>query len=73
MKRIRMAVRQWWNGEYVPYRREPGNDLIIIGGDEKRHWTADAARGVVAFAQKEWKWLIGFFLALAGLYLALPA
>ena len=70
MPSIRRSIRQWWDGRYVPYENDPRSQLVFIGGGQEWHWTAKAARAVVFFAAKEWRWLIPVLLTCFGLFIA---
>lgn len=75
MATIREKLQVWWNGRFIPYENNPSSGVFFIGGDYEWHWTARAARAVAFFLQREWKWMIGTALAVAGLlvaYLRLP-
>ncbi|SFD81343.1 hypothetical protein SAMN04488049_1358 [Tritonibacter multivorans] len=34
---LRSKVRQWWQGEFVPYENDPNTDLFFVGGWQRRH------------------------------------
>lgn len=67
----RKAVRQWWNGRFVPYDNDPHSGLVFIGGTTEHHWTAAFARRLWAFWRAEWKWILGFMVAIGGLVIGL--
>ena len=50
--KLRSAVRNWYEGKYLPYENDPRSILVFIGGDHKRHWTARVVRVLVEF----WHW-----------------
>ena len=50
--KLRSAVRNWYEGKYLPYENDPRSTLVFIGGDHKRHWTARVVRVLVEF----WHW-----------------
>lgn len=64
------TIKKWYEGEFVEYENDPNSLVVMIGGDYKRHWTAEIARRLVAFYLAHWKWLWGFVASLMGLYLA---
>jgi hypothetical protein len=43
----------------------------IIGIWSDRHWTSSVVHSVIDFHKKEWKWALGFYVALIGLGLRL--
>ncbi len=61
--KIKDAVYRWYEGEYIPHENRPGAAIAFVGGWYRRHWTALAARAVLEFCAREWKWLLGFLLA----------
>ena len=63
-------VRRWWEGVYIEYENDPNSGVVIIGGDQRWHWSALIARGLVGFVFKEWKWIFSASIALAGLAIA---
>ena len=66
--RIAGAVSNWFQGEYVPYDNPPDSGVFIVGGYHKRHWTASAVATIWRFVAAEWKWLLGFIVAVLALY-----
>jgi len=64
---MRERIRAWWEGKFVPYDDDPDNGVFVMGGFTHRHWTSRAARAVVGFLGREWKWVIGTLIALVGL------
>jgi len=42
-----------------------------MGGYRQRHWTARCARAVIDFSMREWKWVIGTIIAVAGMIIAI--
>jgi hypothetical protein len=65
--KFRSAVRDWYQGKYVPPKNDPSSDLVFTIGDYERHWTATAARTLSAFWFKDWKWIIGAAVTIAAL------
>lgn len=45
--------------------------MVIISGTYERHWTARVVRVLVKFYLREWKWVWGTSIALAGLCVVL--
>lgn len=68
---IKQKFRDWYEGEFVPYENPPDSSVIIMGGYQKRHWTAKFVRGLGEFYMKEWKWIIGILLTITGLVIGL--
>lgn len=66
--RTKTAISTWYQGTYTPYENLPGSPLIFVGGDYHRHWTARAARAIVEFIAREWKWIIGTGVAIAAVF-----
>lgn len=69
-QRFRIAVHGWWEGEYVSYDNHPNSPLVFIGGEYHRHWTARWAQMILGFLGREWKWAVGFAVAVASLLIA---
>lgn len=68
MESVREAIRRWWEGRFVPYetKQDPGGPYtIVIGGHQDRHWTAKAARAVVAHLRRNWQFWIATAVAVA--------
>lgn len=63
---MREFFRKWWDGEHIPFKNNPNSAFIFVGGTDKRHWTADLARWLVAFYLREWKWVLGSVAAVIG-------
>lgn len=64
-------IKSWYEGKFTPYENDPHSRVFVLGWSYERHWTARAARVLVEFYLREWKWLFGTVIALAGLALAL--
>jgi hypothetical protein len=64
------SIRDWYQGKFVVYENDPNSSVFVVGGDYERHWSARAARIMVEFYLREWKWILATLLALAGLYVA---
>lgn len=50
-------IRKWYEGVYVPFESDPYSPVVFTGGGYQRHWTAQAARVLVEFYLREWRWL----------------
>jgi hypothetical protein len=70
MDRLKMLIVAWYEGQFVPYKNDPNDLIIALGGKYERHWTARLARVSLTFMRTEWKWVIGVMLSLIGLYIA---
>jgi hypothetical protein len=57
------SVANWYHGKYIPPYNPPGSGIIVMIGHYERHWTARAVRAVGGFVATEWKWLLGFVVA----------
>lgn len=66
--RIAQAISNWFDGTYIPYDNHPGTGVFFVGGYYKRHWTAKTVGAVGRFIAAEWKWLLGFIVAVLALY-----
>jgi hypothetical protein len=69
---FRNAVRDWYQGRYVPhegeYPRGSSINIMFVGlGHYESHWTATAARTLVAFWLEHWKWIVGVVVAVAAI------
>jgi len=63
-------IGKWYEGEYKVYDNDPRSSVVIFAGWQERHWTSNAAHVLVEFYFREWKWIIGTGIALAGLVFA---
>lgn len=70
MEHLRKATRRWWEGVYVPHDNPPGSGLVFVGGYQRRHWTARAARACWAYFQEHHRWPIGTVVAVVGITVA---
>jgi hypothetical protein len=54
---MKEKIKRWYEGEYIPFKNDPGSGVFIFGGHSKRHWTATATatRWAVEFYMREWK------------------
>lgn len=68
---LKDRIRKWYEGTFEPYENDPNSGVFFVGGNYRRHWTAEAARAVVAFWLAHWQWTIGNIIAVIGLFLAL--
>jgi hypothetical protein len=64
-------IKIWYEGEFVPYDNDTSSGLVFLGGYQKLHWTARAAKKLASFWYNHWKWIITTTLAFAGLFIAL--
>ena len=61
-------IKAWWRGAARPV--EEDNGFIFLNLNPKRHWTSKIAHSVADFIGREWKWVIGTGLVVAGLIIA---
>jgi hypothetical protein len=64
---LREITENWYEGEFIPYKKDPYDLLVVIGGTYKRHWTASVARMLVKFWSNHWQWTVGMVVAICGL------
>ncbi|MGX9120584.1 hypothetical protein ACWTU6_28595 [Mesorhizobium sp. BHbsci] len=57
----------------MPHENEPGRSVVFIGGNYRRHWTAEVARKLVEFWFAHWQWTIGTAIALVALCLTIAS
>ncbi len=67
-KSLLSRISSWYEGKL-----EVWDSPNIIGFDMKRHWTAVAARALVGFYLRNWQWIWGTIIAVAGLWVAVLA
>jgi len=56
------VVRNWYHGECIPWEDDPHSRLVLIGWDEKRHWTASVVRAIGRFHRRHWQWATGIYV-----------
>ena len=66
---MRAAVHRWWTGDlggavYDPTGKNPAAKR------SRYHWTSWLAHKLLGFLGREWKWVAGFAVAVAGLVIA---
>lgn len=66
-------VRQWYEGELVSYGNDPSSQVVLMGGWQRRHWTAATARAIVEFYLRHWQWIWTTIIAVSGLVAAVLA
>jgi len=59
-------IKRWYQGE--EYSISNHHLPIFPGIRYKRHWSSRFAHILIKFYLKEWKWLLGFIIALLILY-----
>jgi hypothetical protein len=69
MRRVRNAIREWYEGETTAVDNPSGSPVIVIGVRVKRHWTARIAVVIIEFHRRDWKWALPFYLAALGFLL----
>ena len=71
-KRITKAIREWYQGPYVPPpETRPGSSLVFIGpGHHEQPIFAKGLKIAITFWLNHWKWIITTIIAVvAGLWL----
>jgi hypothetical protein len=71
LNRIWNRLKDWYEGDFVPYKDDPGSPISRIGGYSKRPWLARAIDALGRFYQKHWQWLIATILAIIGIVVAI--
>ena len=66
-------IKEWYEGEWVPFENNPNSSIVLIGGSYRRHWTAEIARKLISFYLNHWQWCWGTIIALVSLYVAIIA
>jgi hypothetical protein len=66
-------IRKWYEGEFIPYENESDSHIVFIGGWQRRHWTAEVARVIVAFYGRHWQWVWSTIIAVGSLVAAILA
>jgi hypothetical protein len=61
--KFRSAVRNWWEGKFVPPENDPRSELRFMMGDYEWHWTARVVRSLGAFWLKHWQFIVTVALA----------
>jgi len=64
---MRERIRRWYEGEYKSHVNSEDSGLVRVRITGQPHWTAKAARWIVEFYLKHWKFVIGTTIALVGL------
>lgn len=70
LRNMRRRIGEWYRGEYVMRRNDPGSPLVAIGGHRRPGAGARLARAVGGFLGREWKWLVGVAVSIAGVIVA---
>lgn len=61
---MRNRLKDWYEGEFVPWEKDPNSPLVVIGGgDYRRSLSARVLRTGVEFYSKHWQWCIGTTIA----------
>ena len=60
-------MRRWWQGTYVPWENDPRNSIMFIGGEYRRHWTAEVAHASCSYFIRNQMWLIPTVVAVIGI------
>lgn len=67
---MREAIRRWWEGVYENEPKPSRNAATFLMPYQKRHWTAQWTRTVLAFMRREWHKVLPILIGLAGLAIA---
>ena len=69
-QRICAALHHWWGGKFIAPRdyATPYEGPTI--GYYRKYWTSRLAHKILGFLGREWKWVAGFAVAVAGLVFA---
>ena len=70
---LKQAFFRWYDGKYEQHVNDPESPAIFVGGWQKRHWSANAARLIVSFFLAHWQWITNTVLAIAALIAAVLA
>jgi hypothetical protein len=69
MRDLIKKITAWYRGEYVPIEADLSEGIpIVSGGYYKQPPLAKALGLIGGWIVREWKWVVGTFLALLGLY-----
>lgn len=74
MNVICKKIKDWYEGEYIPYQNEMGRKPFFIpGGRYRRHWTANAARWLLNDVKKDHMRWLAFIVSVLALILGFRA
>ncbi len=62
------AIKRWYHGK--EYNISTPDLPVFPGIRYKRHWSSCLVHVVIEFYLKEWKWLWGILISIAGLAIA---
>lgn len=65
------AIKEWYNGTYIPFKNDPNSNTVIIGGYTEYHWTAQLLHKILDFYLEHWKWCWSTGIAIVGLTIAI--
>ncbi|WP_299010153.1 hypothetical protein [uncultured Shewanella sp.] len=65
-------LKDWYEGEYIPYENEADSSAVIIGGDMKRPLLARVISATIDFFKVHWKWVITTLIAFLAVLAAMP-
>jgi hypothetical protein len=71
LSNLHRRIKNWYEGEFIPYENDPNLNIFILGGNQEIHWTAKIARWIISFWSEHWKFIITILVAVTGLYLKL--
>lgn len=68
--KITERVANWYNGKYIlPPKNDPNSSIIfILPGHYEQPLLAKILSAIGRFVAVEWKWLLGFIVAVLALY-----
>ena len=66
-------IKKWYHGKYIPPpENDPNSPLVIISpGHYKQPFLAKVFNQISKFWLSHWQWVLGFFLAIASLIVAI--
>lgn len=65
-------IKEWYEGEYIPYRNDPDSPVVIVGpGHLRRPVLAYMIKWTFDFWLAHWQWVITTALAIIGLIFAI--
>jgi hypothetical protein len=62
-------ITDWYRGEYIPIETDESKGIPIVSGGYYQQPPLAKTLGLIGgWFVREWKWVVGTFLALLGLY-----
>ena len=53
--RVWDKIKDWYHGKFRLFESDPDSDIVIVGGDFDKHWTARLAKRLVDFWLAHWQ------------------